>query len=320
MPKNTSRLEFRYYNIPTGQYVISKLGPGWEQEYGVGYEGMLHFHNYLEIGYCYYGKGRLIIEDRTYHYGDDMFSFIPANIPHVTISEPGNICKWEFLFVDINEFIKNEMKTMRLETEDVIRIINKRGTIKSLRHHEKMGLIIRGIIEECRQEGPYYKESIKGHLMALVIEALRLDEEREGAKSKRPLPKYIREAIDYIDNNFEQDLKISDVAVNSSISESHFRRMFEETMNMSPVEYLNYVRIKRACALMEKEDVSMEEIGFKVGFTTPSTFNRNFKRFTGTTPYKWKREKDKGMRPGDKMKVTAKPGWEGLTDGKQLVE
>ncbi len=320
MPKNTSRLEFRYYNIPTGQYVISKLGPGWEQEYGVGYEGMLHFHNYLEIGYCYYGKGRLIIEDRTYHYGDDMFSFIPANIPHVTISEPGNICKWEFLFVDINEFIKNEMKTMRLETEDVIRIINKRGTIKSLRHHEKMGLIIRGIIEECRQEGPYYKESIKGHLMALVIEALRLDEEREGAKSKRPLPKYIREAIDYIDNNFEQDLKISDVAVNSSISESHFRRMFEETMNMSPVEYLNYVRIKRACALMEKEDVSMEEIGFKVGFTTPSTFNRNFKRFTGTTPYKWKREKDKGMRPKDKMKITAKPGWEGLTDGKQLVE
>ncbi|MCR5055040.1 MAG: AraC family transcriptional regulator [Lachnospiraceae bacterium] len=320
MPKNTSRLEFRYYNIPTGQYVISKLGPGWEQEYGVGYEGMLHFHNYLEIGYCYYGKGRLIIEDRTYHYGDDMFSFIPANIPHVTISEPGNICKWEFLFVDINEFIKNEMKTMRLETEDVIRIINKRGTIKSLRHHEKMGLIIRGIIEECRQEGPYYKESIKGHLMALVIEALRLDEEREGAKSKRPLPKYIREAIDYIDNNFEQDLKISDVAVNCSISESHFRRMFEETMNMSPVEYLNYVRIKRACALMEKEDVSMEEIGFKVGFTTPSTFNRNFKRFTGTTPYKWKREKDKGMRPGDKMNITAKPGWEGLTDGKQLVE
>ena len=59
MPKEKPRMEFRYYDIPKGEYVLPKLGKGWEQEYGIGYGRMLHFHNYLEIGYCYHGKGEL---------------------------------------------------------------------------------------------------------------------------------------------------------------------------------------------------------------------------------------------------------------------
>jgi len=55
--------------------------------------GMLHFHNLLEIGYCYHGSGRLIIEDREYRYSDNMYTFIPKNVPHTTISDPGNICR-----------------------------------------------------------------------------------------------------------------------------------------------------------------------------------------------------------------------------------
>ena len=58
----------------------------------------------MEIGYFYYGKGELFIEDRTYPYsGDDpMFSVIPANIPHNTITVPGRVDHWEFLFIDID--------------------------------------------------------------------------------------------------------------------------------------------------------------------------------------------------------------------------
>ena len=63
MPKQKEKIELRYYNIPDGSYVLPKIGEGWEQEYGLGMNGMLHFHNLLEIGYCYHGSGRLIIED-----------------------------------------------------------------------------------------------------------------------------------------------------------------------------------------------------------------------------------------------------------------
>lgn len=47
MPKQKETIEFRYYNIPDGSYVLPKIGEGWEQEYGLGMNGMLHFHNLL---------------------------------------------------------------------------------------------------------------------------------------------------------------------------------------------------------------------------------------------------------------------------------
>ena len=36
MPKEKQKMEFRYYDIPKGDYVLAKLGKGWEQEYGLG--------------------------------------------------------------------------------------------------------------------------------------------------------------------------------------------------------------------------------------------------------------------------------------------
>ena len=112
MAKTKGRIQFRYYTIPVDEYVMAKLGKGWEQEYGLGYGEMQHFHNYLEVGICYNGKGRLIIEDKTYRYEGGMISIIPANIPHTTISDPGHICKWEYLFIDLDEYIKANLKLL----------------------------------------------------------------------------------------------------------------------------------------------------------------------------------------------------------------
>ena len=39
------KIELRYYSIPKGEYLVSKLGRGWEQEYAKGMGRQLHFHN-----------------------------------------------------------------------------------------------------------------------------------------------------------------------------------------------------------------------------------------------------------------------------------
>lgn len=311
MRKERTRIEFRYYDMPTGQYILPLLGEGWEQEYGIGYHGMLHFHNYMEIGYCYHGRGELIIEDRQYRYGDEMFTFIPANIPHTTNSDPGNICKWEYLFLDIESFVQNEMNDCRIMKEDIIKIINKRGTLKTRENHGAMSDLILNIIRECREQSLYYKDSLKGYLRALVIEMLRLEEEREQARRSIKLGRYIESAIEYIAANYQEEIKISDIAKICGLSESHFRRVFEESMNMKPVDYINLVRINKACELMIKEDISMNDVGGRVGYLTPSSFNRNFKRLTGMTPHQWKVKELKENGEGLKQyNISAKRGWE----------
>ena len=311
MTKTKKKLEFRYYTLPAGDYVLPKLGKGWEQEYGLGYEGMLHFHNLLEIGYCYHGNGKLIIEDRTYHYGGNMFSVIPANIPHTTVSAPGNICKWEFLFVDIENFIRDEMADSRLSVDEIIRIVNKHGTMKTKANHPILSELILSIIREGREEPIYYKDAVKGYLRAFVIETLRLDEERVQTRKNDKLSEYIKKAIGYVNDHYAEDIKIYEMASMCGLSESHFRKVFEDAMNMKPNDYINSIRIKEACRLMRKEDLSMEELGIRVGYQTPSTFNRNFRKITGRTPYQWKTEERSHNGLLTDFLISAEKGWEG---------
>ena len=208
MPKQKETIELRYYNIPDGSYVLPKIGEGWEQEYGLGMNGMLHFHNLLEIGYCYHGSGRLIIEDREYRYSDNMYTFIPKNVPHTTISDPGNICSWEYLFIDQERFIRDEFRSEYLSKDDTLRITSKRGTLKSMKNHPVMGNLIRNILRECHEPDVYSQESIKGYLYSLIIEVLRLDEERESAKRTSRINRYIKSAVDYIGQHYTEDIKI----------------------------------------------------------------------------------------------------------------
>jgi len=305
-----TEVEFRYYTMPADSYVLPKLGKGWEQEYGLGYGEQLHFHNYAEIGYCYNGHGRLIIDDREYRYEGNMLSFIPERIPHTTISDPGNICKWEFLFIDIDNFVKNEMGTCGMNTDDILRIINKRGTLKSKAHHERLDSIVRAIIEECRDRNPYYAESLKGYLRALVVELLRLEEEREAVKKRKAFTKSIEKALSYVDDHYAEDVRISDMADACALSESHFRRTFENIMQMKPLDYVNFVRVKNACDMLEKSEDSIQEVSYKVGFPTLSTFNRNFRKVTGTTPNRWRRQSGDQEQKLRGYHISAKKGWE----------
>ena len=304
-------IEFRYYDMPVNSYVMALLGQGWEQEYGIDQApGLLHFHNYLEIGYCYHGSGRLTIADRELTYKGEMFSIIPANIPHTTNSDPGRICKWEFLFIDIDSFVRNEMRDAVLSTSRALHIINSSGRLFEVSQQPRLGQLVRIMIEECRAGLANSKECLKGYLRALVIEILRLNDHGDAGGSGLWLNRYVEKAVNHIEQHFTEDLRVPDIAAACGLSESHFRRVFEENTGMRPNDYLNMVRINKACEMMLRRDSSMEDIGKAVGFQTTSGFNRNFKRLTGYSPLQWK---NKGMREGINLndyKISARRGWE----------
>ena len=67
-------------------------------------------------------------------------------------------------------------------------------------------------------------------------------------------------------------------------------------MQMTPMEYVNKVRIREACRLMLDTNASLEEIAVKTGFVSMSTFNRNFGRFLNTSPHAWRKSRGKGQK------------------------
>lgn len=311
MAKQKKQIEYRYYEIPDGNYVLALLGDSWVRSYGAEIENLLHFHNYMEIGYCYWGNGMLTIEDSNVAYKGGIITIIPENIPHETKSFNQGVCKWEYLYIDIDNFIRNEIQIKRMLPEEVIKRINKQGYIIQWNQNKAMTNIIRNIIEEYRERKPYYKEAVRGYLRAFVAELLRINEDMSSSLTieQKRLNSYIEKSVNYISEHFADDLKMSDVAAECGLSESHFRRIFEESMNMKPLDYLNMVRIDKACEIIQNKDYAMEEVGFRVGYQTPSTFNRNFKKLTGKTPYQWKKEENTAGITKKNYKISAKKGW-----------
>ena len=80
-------------------------------------------------------------------------------------------------------------------------------------------------------------------------------------------------------------------------------------MNMTPVEYVTLVRIRRACNMMKKTRYSMEEIAERVGYSAVSTFNRNFRKILGTSPYQYKKNSANYEGKLLNYHVSAKKGW-----------
>lgn len=110
-------VEFRYYEVPVGRYDLALLGDEWVREYGTD---PLHFHNYLEIGYCYYGDGYMCFGEEKKSYHDGSVTVIPANFPHRTQGQvggwkSGNICLWILTaywigFMGTIRFLRNSLR------------------------------------------------------------------------------------------------------------------------------------------------------------------------------------------------------------------
>ena len=102
------KAEYRYYEISQDIPVLLVLTRGKVGKLAHRTDNM-HFHNYLEIGYCHYGEGNECGSDRELTYDAGTITFIPHNIPHRTCPEQKKADekqKWEYLFVDSDTILK----------------------------------------------------------------------------------------------------------------------------------------------------------------------------------------------------------------------
>jgi len=97
-------------------------------------------------------------------------------------------------------------------------------------------------------------------------------------------------AITYIAENYMNEISINHLAQLCHVSTFHFRRMFKKTLGWTLLDYVQLMRIDRACTLLYNCDQSITEVGLKVGYPSPSSFNRQFHRIHGISPNQWRQK------------------------------
>lgn len=268
-------MEFRFYELPQGESALVLCGESWKRVYGHE-EFHLHFHNLLEIGICREGDGNMYLDEDIYQYHDGDITFIPENFPHVTVSYGEVVNFWEYIFIDIHSVIEEMFPNNTAFQNEAVTTISKKAFMTNVYQSPAMAEYINAIIRETREHKIYCQRTVKLLVQGIVIELLRRYDE---------LPELC------------------------NMSETHFRRLFESYINMPPMEYLNLIRVQKACELMKKTNEPMELIAQKCGFTTQSTFNRNFRKFLDTSPYQWKINPENYEHKLLNFRISALKGW-----------
>lgn len=171
------------------------------------------------------------------------------------------------------------------------------------------------VLNECQTKHEYHKAVEQNLMTSLLLLITRSYTEKK--THIRPMTvglQQIMPAIEYIGMHYMNPISGEDLASICSLSEAQLRRKFKEYLNMSPVEYLTMVRIQKAYELLNSTNYPMTEVALRVGYQDVSSFNRNFQKIMGVSPYQYKKNNsDYRGRVLDK-KISAKKGWKHPSD------
>jgi AraC-like DNA-binding protein len=290
--------------------VLALLGEEWVRDYGRE-KVHLHFHNMMEIGLSRRGYGLMEFDETALPYEPEMVTVIPKNYPHTTTSEEGEKSFWEYLFIDPENVLRQMYPDNEYYQKKILKLVNRKYIFGQMYHYPQLTGVICVIVEEMRHKKDFYRDTVKSLVRALILEIARLNNDEESKLELREHPgiTQISPALNYISNNYSDAIKIELLASLCNMSETHFRRLFEEYINMTPVDYINMIRVQMACEIMKKTSCTMDEVAMKSGFAATCTFNRNFKKIVGITPYQWKKNPENYESKLMKFHISALKGW-----------
>lgn len=148
---------------------------------------------------------------------------------------------------------------------------------------QQIGLALKAELELDELGSRLYVESLTNALSAHLI--------RHYSASKQKISSYsggfqhkLRWAIEYINENLDKNLTLSEIAATLGMSPYHFARAFKQLTGLPPHQYLVERRLEQAKTLLAKTDLAIAEIAYRVGFANQSHFTTLFRKHTAITP------------------------------------
>jgi AraC family transcriptional regulator len=163
-----------------------------------------------------------------------------------------------------------------------------------LQNDQKLTNVLADFVTELTSEKPGREivmhalvEQLMVHVLRNYAQPRRSDElelSRVGLVDRR-----IRRSVELMHTQLEQDLTLRALAAASYLSPFHFARLFKKLTGSTPHNYLAGIRAARAQLLLAETELSVTEIGARVGYLSASHFTKAFRLATGTSPREFRK-------------------------------
>jgi AraC-like DNA-binding protein len=244
-----------------------------------------HFPGH-ELIFCLRGRGFVRIAGRTHQVAAGQFVWINCHHPH----EHGAIAEdpWEVYWVRIEG--PRLAQVYELLGARVAPVFTEFDTAPA-------ELIYRDIFQLMSGDAPDAPAFIHAAVARLVALAFAA-RQRATADTAPEVPPALRAAVERMKLFYFERHRIGDLAAESRMSVSHFRRVFTAAFGASPIAWLRRERISQAKRRLAETDDAISQIGEQVGYADRFFFSRDFKQVTGLTPKQFRAlERGKGEGP-----------------------
>lgn len=249
----------------------------------------LHCHPELELVYIKSGAGKRILGDTITPFDTGDIVLVGSELPHRWVCEnydqlPCSIVAY------FNKAVFSEGFYTSKESRELADLFAKakRGVSVTGSTRKIVGIKMEKL---ARKSG--FKKIIALmdilHVISTSKEVDYIAHENRTVSSTDIRTDRLSETYDYIAENFQKDISLSEISSVANLTPPAFCRLFKKRTSKSFVDYINEIRISAACKDLQGTDLNIALIGSRCGFNTVSNFNKNFKKVTGFSPKEYRR-------------------------------
>lgn len=109
----------------------------------------------------------------------------------------------------------------------------------------------------------------------------------------------VSKALQYINKNYNEKISLKDIETNLHVNSSYFSTLFKHEMGVTFTDYLNSLKIERACGLLTNTNLSIIDVSLSTGFDDQSYFTKVFKKAKGITPKEYRSSHPAGVKESE---------------------
>ena len=138
-----------------------------------------------------------------------------------------------------------------------------------------------------------------GVFLSVIAEGADVIEKEENDKANN----YVQKAVEFIQSNYCNPIKVTDVADYVCINRSYLYTLFQNYLNVSPQQFLTIFRLTKASELLQSTSYSIESIALSCGYSDALVFTKAFRQMRGVSPSVYRKEMKNGGSKNNKEQL-----------------